>query len=76
MLDKRKKVKPKLHVNDLVRTAGLKKTLSKGDTTKWSNKLYKITKIVNDSIPSYYIDNSRRLKRSIVEKDRVNKETK
>ena len=57
LLDKRKKVKPKFQINDLVRTADLKKTFSKGDTTNWSYKLYKITEIVNDTIPSYKIDN-------------------
>ena len=51
LLDKRKKI------NDLVRTADLKKTFSKGDTTNWSYKLYKITEIINDTIPSYKIDN-------------------
>ena len=54
--DKRKKVKPKFQVNDLVRTAVLRRTFSKGDTTNWSYKLYKITEIVNDTIPSYKID--------------------
>ena len=39
LLDKRKKVKPKVQVNDLVRTADLKETISKGDTTNWSYKL-------------------------------------
>ena len=57
LLDKRKKVKPKFQINDLVRTPDLKKTFSKGDTTNWSYKLYKITEIVNDTIPSYKIDN-------------------
>ena len=57
LLDKRKKVKPKFQINDLVRTADLKKTFSKGDTTSWSYKLYKITEIINDTIPSYKIDN-------------------
>ena len=57
LLDKRKKVTPKFQVNDLVRTADLKKTFSKGDTTNWSYKLYKITEIINDTIPSYKIDN-------------------
>ena len=33
LLDKRKKVKPKFQINDLVRTADLKRTFSKGDTT-------------------------------------------
>ena len=41
LLDKRKKVKPKFQVNDLGRTADLKKTFSKSDLTKWSYKLYK-----------------------------------
>ena len=57
LLDKRKKVKPKYEIGDLVRTADLKKTFSKGDTTNWSYKLYKITEIINDTIPSYKIDN-------------------
>ena len=56
-LDKRKKVIPKFQINDLVRVADLKKTFSKGDTTNWSYKLYKITEIINDTIPAYKIDN-------------------
>ena len=56
-MDKRKKIKPKFQINDLVRVADLKKTFSKGDTTNWSYKLYKITEIVNDTIPSYKIKN-------------------
>ena len=57
LLDKPKKVKPKYEIGDLVRTADLKKTFSKGDMTNWSYKLYKITEIINDTIPSYHIDN-------------------
>ena len=57
MLDKRNKIKPKFRINDLVRTADLKKTFSKGDTTNWSYKLYKIIEIINDTIPSYHHDN-------------------
>ena len=57
LLDKRKKIKPKYEIGDLIRTADLKKTFSKGDTTNWSYKLYKITEIINDTIPSYKIDN-------------------
>ena len=57
LLDKRKKVSPKFQLNDLVRTADLKRTFSKGDTTNWSYKLYKITEIINDTIPRYKIDN-------------------
>ena len=58
LLDKRKKIKPKIQINDLVRTADLKKTFSKGDTTNWSYTLYKVTEIINDTIPSYKINNS------------------
>ena len=57
LLDKRKKVKPKFQINDLVRVADLKKTFSKSDTTNWSYKLYKIKEIINDTIPAYKIDN-------------------
>ena len=57
LLDKRNKIKPKFQINDLVRTADLKKTFSKGDTTNWSYKLYKITEIINDTFPSYRLDN-------------------
>ena len=56
LLDKRKKVKPKYEIGDLVRTADLMKTFSKGDTTNWSYKLYKITEIINDTVPSYRLD--------------------
>ena len=56
LLDKRKKVIAKYQINDLVRVADLKKTFPKGDTTNWSYKLYKITEIINDTIPSYHID--------------------
>ena len=57
LLDKRRKIKPKYEKGNLVRTADLKRTFSKSDTTIWSYKLYKITEIVNDSIPSYKINN-------------------
>ena len=53
LLDKRKKITPKFQINDLIRTADLKKTFSKRDTTNWSYKLYKITEIFNDTIASY-----------------------
>ena len=36
LLDKRRKVTPKFQVNNLIRTADIKKTFSKGDTTNWS----------------------------------------
>ena len=56
-LDKRNKIKPKFQINNLVRTADKKKTFSKSNTTNWSYKLYKITEIFNDTIPSYRLDN-------------------
>ena len=56
-LDKRNKIIPKFQINELVRVADLKKTFPKGETTNWSYKLYKITEIINDTIPSYHIDN-------------------
>ena len=52
-----KKIKPKIQVNNLVRTADLKRTFSKGDTSKWSYKIQKLTEVINDTIPSYHIDN-------------------
>ena len=58
LLDKRKKIKPKFQINDLVRTADLRdKHFLKSDTTNWSYKLYKITEIVKDTVPAYKIDN-------------------
>ena len=69
LLDKRKKVKPKFQINDLVRTADLKKTFSKGDTTNWSYKLFKITEIIKNTIPSYHIDKlSERYNKSLLKK--------
>ena len=69
LLDKRKKIKPKYKIGNLVRTADLKKTFSKGDTTNWSYKLYKITEIINDTIPSYKIDKlSERYNESLLKK--------
>ena len=69
LLDKRKKIKPKYEIGNLVRTADLKKTFSKGDTTNWSYNLYKITEIIKDTIPSYYIDNlSERYNESLLKK--------
>ena len=57
LLDKRKRITPKFQSNDFVRTADLKKTFSKGDTTNWSYKLYKITDFIIDTIPNYRLDN-------------------
>ena len=57
ILDKRRKIKAKYEIDDLVRTADLKRKFSKGDTTNWSYKLYKNTEFINETIPSYKIDN-------------------
>ena len=55
--DKRKKIKPKFQIENLVRVADLKTTFSKLHTINWSYNLYKITEIINDTIPSYRVDN-------------------
>ena len=56
LLDKRKRISSEFQINDLFRTADLRKTFSKGDMTNWSYKLYNYTKIINDTIPSYKIE--------------------
>ena len=72
LLDKRKKIKPKFQINDLVRVADLKKTFSKGDTTNWSYKLYKITEIINDTIAACKIDNLKeRYNESLLKKTEI-----
>ena len=43
-------------MGDLVRTADLKRTFSKGDTIYWSYKLHKSSENNNDIIPSYHTD--------------------
>ena len=57
LLHKHKEKTPKFQIKDLVRTADIKRTFSKSDTTNWSYKLYKITEIIKDTIPSYHTDN-------------------
>ena len=57
LLDKRKKMEPNFQVNNLVRTADLRKTISKRDTTNWPFKLYEVTEIISVTIPSYRNDN-------------------
>ena len=69
-LDKRKKIKPKFQVKDIVRTADLKdKRFSKSDTTNWSYRLYNITELINNTIPIYHIDNlSKRYNETLLKK--------
>ena len=54
--DNRESQKPKFKLGQLVRTADIKRVFSKGDSTNWSYKLYTITEIIHDTIPSYRID--------------------
>ena len=54
--DKRKKLNPKFKLGQLVRTADIKRVFSKGDSTNYSYKLYTITEIIHDTIPSYRIN--------------------
>ena len=54
--DRRVKQQPKFKLGQLVRTADIKRVFSKGDSTNWSYKLYTITEIIHDTIPSYRID--------------------
>ena len=54
--DRRVKQTPKYKLGQLVRTADIKKVFSKGDSTNFSYKLYTITEVNHDTIPSYRID--------------------
>ena len=54
--DDRVKLQPKFKLGQLVRTADIKRVFSKGDSTNWSYKLYTITEVIYDTIPSYRID--------------------
>ena len=54
--DKRKKQKIKHKLGDLVRAADINKTFFKDVTTNWSNKLYMITEITHEAIPTYHFD--------------------
>ena len=50
--DKRSKLNPKFKLGQLVRTADIKKVFSKGDSTNYKYKLYTITEVIHDTIPS------------------------
>ena len=54
--DRRIKRQPKFKLGQLVRTADIKKVLSKGDSTNYSYRLYTLTEVIHDTIPSYRID--------------------
>ena len=53
---RRVRQKPKFKLGDLVRTADIKRVFSKGGSTNWSYKLYTITEVIHDTIPSYRIN--------------------
>ena len=54
--DKRKILSPKYKLGQLVRTADIKRISSKRDSTNYSYKLYTITEVIHDTIPSYRTD--------------------
>ena len=54
--DDRVKQKPKYKLGLLIRTADIKRVFSKGDSTNYSYKLYTITEVIHNTIPSYRIN--------------------
>ena len=54
--DDRQKQRPKYKLAQLVRTADIKRVFSKGDRTNYSYKLYTITEVIHDTVPSYRIN--------------------
>ena len=54
--DRRQKQRPKIKLGDLVRTSEITRVFSKGDSTNYNYKLYTITEVIHDTIPSYRID--------------------
>ena len=54
--DRRVRQKPKFQLGQLFRTADIKRVFSKRDSTNYSYKLYTITEIIPDTIPSYKIN--------------------
>ena len=54
--DRRDKQRPKFNLGQLIRTADIKRVFSKRDSTNYSYRLYTITEIIHDAIPSYRID--------------------
>ena len=72
LLDKRKKIKPKHKIGDLVRRTNLKRIYSQGDMTNWSYNLYEITENIDDTIPCYKIDQLTERYNEVTEKDKLN----
>ena len=55
--DKRRKIDQKFKLGQLVRSADIRRVFSEGDSTNYSYKLYTITEVIHDTIPSYKIYN-------------------
>ena len=69
--------KPKFNFPAHVRAADSRRTFSKGDTTNWSFKFYKITEIIIDKKPSYRFDNlTERHNEALLKKNTANNERK
>ena len=54
--DRRVRQQPKFKLGQLIRTADIKRVFSKGDSTNYSYKLYTITEVIHNTIPSYRIN--------------------
>ena len=54
--DDREKQQPKYKLGQLVRTANIRRVFSKGDSTNYSYRLYTITEVIHDIIPSYRLN--------------------
>ena len=54
--DRRVRQKAKYKLGQLVITADIKRVFSRGDSTNYSYKLYTITEVIHDTIPSYKLN--------------------
>ena len=54
--DEREKQPSKFNLGQSDRTADFKRVFCEGDSTNWSYKLYTITQVILDTIPSYRIN--------------------
>ena len=54
--DRRVRQQPKYKLGLLVGTAVIKKVFSKGHSANYSYKIYTITEVIHDTIPSYCVD--------------------
>ena len=54
--DKKEIQMSKFKLGQLVRTSGIRKVFSEGDSTNWSYILHTIKEVLHDTIPSYRIN--------------------